>query len=123
MYQDPISSSRDDRYMGYRALWLKVVVRAVFDYVTYKDCSKLDKKRLADTAETWLFKPNICFNGFENICRMLDIDPDRVRERALSLSQADVDRIKHYERVLESQGPRELLAGFLPGRTTEDEDD
>jgi len=100
MYRESIPDiSQDDRYSGFRALWLKVIIRAVFDYVTYKDCSKLEKKKIADAAGFWLFKPNACFNSFDNICKMLDLDADTIRHRASSMSRADVAKIEHLERV------------------------
>ena len=100
MYRDSIpDSSQDERYTGFRALWLKVIIRAVFDYVTYRDCSKFEKRKMAESAHIWLFQPNACFNSFDNICRMLDLNANTIRKRACSMSRADVEKIEHLERV------------------------
>jgi hypothetical protein len=123
MYRDSIlNSTQDYRYAGFRVLWLKVIVRALSDYVTYRDCSKLEKRRYAEGAAVWMFRTNVCFNGFENVCRMLDLDPDRVRLRAKKLSKEDV---AHFEHVLDDfdvlQGAQ--VFGLLAEHTEDEEDE
>lgn len=96
----PYSSSRlDDRYSGIRILWLKVIVRAIFDWITYRDSNRLMQKKLADNAYSWLFEQSVLFNGFESICINLGINPMRVRERARCMTREDVAKIEHLERT------------------------
>ena len=57
-----------DRYAGYRALLLKVIIRAIFDWVCYRDSTKLEKLKIAESAATWLFEPSKLFNGLDNFC-------------------------------------------------------
>ena len=88
----------DDRYAGVRALWAKVIIRAVFDWVTYRDSLKLQQRKLADNAEAWLFQPNELFNGFENVCKFLDVCPNMIRARARTMTKENVFKIEHRER-------------------------
>lgn len=94
-----MSAGPDDRYSGFRALWAKVIIRAILDWVNYRDSTKLQQMKMAEQAYTWLFKPSELFNGFENVCKMLDIDPDYVREQAKKVTKDDVAKIEHIDRV------------------------
>lgn len=87
-----------DRYTGIRKLWGRVIQRAIYDWVAWRDSSKLEKRKTADMAEAWLFRPSESFNGFENICLMLDIDPEKVRARARQFTKEDVLKAEHVER-------------------------
>ena len=120
MYQESVPySPKEDRYAGVRALWLKVIIRAIFDWVTYRDCAKLEKKKIADQAHHWLFEPNQVFNSFESICRLLEIPPDFIREKALSMTRAQVAKIEHLEREGVCPGI-ELTKGLLPQSDKDD---
>ena len=79
-------------------MWLKVIVRAAFDWVSYRDSDKLLQKKLADSASLWLFEPSDLFNGFDSICLSLDIDPCRVRSWVKGLSKDQIAKIEHLER-------------------------
>jgi len=103
----------DRRYAGTRALWMKVIIRAVFDWVTYRDNTKVDKKKYAESAHEWLFKKNLLFNSFENICRNLDLDPERIRTQTLKMTKDDVAKIEHMERDYEVDEEKPALK---PGR-------
>jgi hypothetical protein len=99
MFQDSIPNTPgEDRYAGIRALWLKVIIRAVFDWVQYRDSDRLPQKKLADSAKSWLFDPNELFNGFANLCESLDVDPEKVRKWACGLSREQVAKIEHLDR-------------------------
>ena len=100
MLRDTISpAGPGDRYAGFRKLWGRVIQRAIYDWVAWRDSTKLEKKKQAELAETWLFQPNVCFNSFENICHMLDIDPEVVRERARKFTKDEVLKAEHVERT------------------------
>lgn len=88
----------DERYAGFKALWAKVIIRAVFDWVTYRDSPKVEKWKVAEAAASWLFEPNELFNGFENICRILDISPEQIRAKARAMTKDNVFKIEHRER-------------------------
>lgn len=87
-----------DRYVGCRALWMKVIIRAVFDWVSYRDSLRLELRKEAETAYRWLFTPSKLFNSFENVCSFIDLPPDRLRMWAKSLSKEQVAKIEHLER-------------------------
>lgn len=99
MLQDSIShAGPGDRYTGHRKLWGRVIQRAIYDWVAYRDSSKLAQKKLAENAESWLFKPSELFNGFETVCSLLDIDPDVIRHRARTFTKEEVLKAEHIER-------------------------
>jgi len=93
----------DRRYAGVRALWLKVIIRAIYDWVTYKDSTKVEKKKFAESADIWLFQESLLFNSFENVCRQLDIDPVRIRAKVKTMTKEDVLKIEHLERDCEEE--------------------
>lgn len=97
LYQLP-NPSTHERYAGVRALWIKVIIRAVFDWVSYRDSPRLMQKKLAESAALWLFQPSELFNGFENVCYYLDVDPSLVRRWARTMSREQVAKIEHLER-------------------------
>jgi hypothetical protein len=98
LQREATSPPVDDRYAGVRALWIKVIIRAVFDWVAYRDSARLFQRKLAESAHTWLFRPSELFNSFENVCHMLDIDPEKVRRWAKTMSKDQVAKIEHLER-------------------------
>lgn len=87
-----------DPYVGYRALWLKVIIRAAFDWVTYRDSTKLENLKDAERAAKWLFEPSDLPNSFENVCQMVDLPPEKMRFWAKTLSKEQVAKIEHLER-------------------------
>lgn len=101
----------DDRYAGIRALWIKVIIRAVFDWVSYRDSDRLHQRKLAESAEIWLFQPSELFNAFDNICMYIDLDPERVRRWAKNMDRDQVAKIEHLERGVSSV---EYLDQFRP---------
>jgi len=87
---------------GIQALLLEIIRRAAYDWVLYRDHHKLKPRKLAQEAQTWLFeecpghpdwverqRSDKEFTSFINICSMLDLDPDKVREhvRTITLRQ------------------------------------
>lgn len=87
-----------DRYVGIRVLWLKVIIRAVFDWVSYRDSNRPWLKKYADAAASWLFQEGDYFNSFTNICAQLDLAPSLVRKWARSMSKEQVTKMEHLER-------------------------
>lgn len=70
----------------------------MFDFVIYKDSTRLEDKKKGEDAHCWLFKPSVLNNGLESICHLMGIDPDQVRERASKMSRKDVVKMEHLER-------------------------
>lgn len=56
------------------------------------------QKKLAESAALWLFQPSELFNGFENVCYYLDVEPSLVRRWAKTMSREQVAKIEHLER-------------------------
>lgn len=102
-----------ERYAGVRALWIKVIIRAVFDWVSYRDSDKLMQRKLAESASSWLFQPSTLFNGFENVCGYLDICPDHVRMWAKAMSREQVAKIEHLERFPNGRVDEAIVSGFF----------
>ena len=99
MYRDSIlQPSSEDRYAGSRILWFRVILRAMFDWVSYKDSQRLMQKKLAESAHNWFFCTSEMFNGFENVCLMLEIDPKKIQQRVLTMSKDEVEKIEFKER-------------------------
>ena len=74
-----------------RLLWAAVVRRAIHDFVLYKGLRRksLDWKR----AHQYLFGKEIrCENGlsFEDVCAILDWDPDYVRKLTNMMQRSDI---------------------------------
>jgi hypothetical protein len=115
----------EDRYAGVRALWAKVIIRAIFDWICWRDSPRLDKKKVADQAEAWLFEPNEVFNSFDNVCEMLDISPRLVRESARKMSKDHVAKIEHMERDATEAGEDSVEVRLLlvTGSTSSEDDE
>lgn len=115
-------SGQGDRYSGYRVLWMRVIQRALFDWVLGRNCKDdLVKLKRADMAYRWLFERNELFNSFENVCASLGIDPGQLRERALAMTEDDVKKIEHMERDSQEEEPSGVLAAE-PEEEQEDEE-
>jgi hypothetical protein len=102
---------------------LKVIIRAAFDWVSYRDALKIEQRKEAEKAYRWLFEPSELFNSFENICDLVNFPPDKIRKWVRSLTKEHVAKIEHLERdnvnqvsLIEAQ--RQLIEDF-----PEDEDD
>jgi len=94
-----IGPSSDDRYAGVRMLWIKVIIRAIYDWITYRDSTKFHFRKLAESAEIWMFQENHTFNSFDNICTYINLEPSKVRSRIKSMSKEDAKKIEFLDRV------------------------
>lgn len=106
-----------DEHEGYRLLWLKVIARAAYDWVLYRNSKNGYYKRLADSAHTWLFvtkqkKKEItippgttvtvtyeAINSLRNVCEMLGLDVEDVRKFAKRLTRKDVRKLEFFSRM------------------------
>jgi hypothetical protein len=89
--QEESFETPDDRYLCIRMLWFRAIILAIKEHHQFRRSSKLEEKRWARDAEIWLFQKSHLFNGFENICHHLNIDPDRLRNRIKTMSRDDIE--------------------------------
>lgn len=86
-----------------RALLLEIIRRASFDWVLYRNSSKLVMKALAEEAHHWLFledegsqswvfraRTGKGLLAFLTICDTLDLEPKTVRARVRELTERDI---------------------------------
>ncbi len=100
MFQESIAPvGPGDRYAGFVKLWGRVIQRAIYDWVAYRESTKLQRRKDAENAETWLFKPSKLFNSFDNICQMIGVDPEDVRDRARAFTKDEMLKAEHIERT------------------------
>jgi hypothetical protein len=92
------NSYNPERYVPYRLLWAKVIIRAAYDYALWKDSKELRLRNYAQDAEKWLFEPSTLELGFENICFKFDFPIEKIRIRARNLSKEDVKKLEFRER-------------------------
>lgn len=105
------ASYNAERYLPYRILWAKVIVRAAYDYALWKDSSDLRLRKFAQDAEHWLFEPSDLELSFENICFAYDFPVERIRRKTRTLTRDDVKKLEFRER----QGRSELLGEASDG--------
>jgi len=95
---------------GCRILLVEIVRRAAFDWVTYRDSTRIDRKIIAKDAFNWIFKegpghPNwseqkmFPLFSFLGICDVLGLDHDYVRACIRKLT---------YQRIQSSGRPKTL---------------
>lgn len=104
-----------ERYVPYRLLWVKVIIRAAYDYALWKDSKDLRLRKYAHDAEKWLFEPSTLANSFESICYSFDLDMDGIRRYARALTRDEVKKLEFKER----QGRDPLLMAFGGKRSAE----
>jgi hypothetical protein len=107
--------AKDERFEGYKLIWYKVILRAIYDYVLYKDSKSSSLRRLADGAHRWLYEPDVKnvvvrfngkriereetpFNSFSNICHLLALDTEGIRQTAKKLTRKDIRKIEFFQR-------------------------
>jgi hypothetical protein len=110
-----------------RALLLEIIRRASYDWVLYRDSSKLPQRELAHDAYQWLFvedqgtptwrdrlAEDRTFTGFVTICEMLDLDPTQTRATLRKLTIKDVlsvGRPAEHRRMVVDEG---AMDDFMP---------
>ncbi len=86
------------RYGPYRVLWIRVFIRAAFDYAQYKAARDIKLRKHAEDAAKWLFSESKLFNGFPNICESLDLPIELLRKVARRMTKDDVKKMEYLER-------------------------
>jgi hypothetical protein len=106
----PASASFNaDRYVPIRVLWVKVIIRAAYDYALWKESKELRLRKFAQDAERWLFEPSDLELSFENICASFDFSVEQIRAKARILTKDDVKKLEFRER--HGRTDRELIGG------------
>lgn len=103
--QAPSTDYNPERYVPYKVLWAKAIIRASYDYALWKDSKDLRLRKFAQDAEKWLFEPSTLELSFENICYAFDFPVERIRSRTRKLTKDDVKKLEFRER----HGRAELL--------------
>lgn len=104
------STYNPERYVPYKVLWAKVIIRAAYDYALWKDSKDLRLRKFAQEAERWLFEPSDVELSFENICFTFDFPMERIRAKTRALTKADVKKLEFRERQGRAD-PGELTSG------------
>jgi hypothetical protein len=91
----PRPSYNAEYYLPVKALWAKVVVKAICDFVMFQDADTLRGKREFLRVKEWLFGKD---TGFTGVCETIGWLPEMVRERALSMTKDEVRKIEHRDR-------------------------
>lgn len=100
-----------ERYLPYRILWAKVIIRATYDYALWKDSKDMRLRKFALDAERWLFEPSDLELSFENICFAFDFPVEKIRQRTRALTKQDVKKLEFRER----QGRSDMLGDVSGG--------
>lgn len=122
--ENSISSIQADNYSSgrrlnehecFRLLWIKVILRAAYDWVLYRNSKSYSHKKDAEDAYRWIFDPpkekrRVTINGqvkviliqefnsLENICDAINLDIDSVRSFARRLTRDQVKKLEFLER-------------------------
>ena len=105
------ASYNPERYIPYRLLWAKVIIRAAYDYALWKESKELRLKKFAQDAEHWLFESSNLTFSFESICFAYDFPIERIRQKARALTKDDVKKLEFRERHGRIDMTREVFSG------------
>lgn len=95
----PASTSYNaERYVPYRVLWAKVIIRAAYDYALWRDSKESRLRKFAQDAERWIFESSDLELSFENICFAFDFPVEKIRKRTRALTKQDVKKLEFRER-------------------------
>ena len=92
------STYNAERYIPYRILWIRVIVRAAYDYALWRESKEIRLRKIALDAERWLFEPSTLELGFESICEKYDFPVEKIRKRARLLTRDDVKKLEYRDR-------------------------
>lgn len=92
------SSGSIDRYAPYRLLWVKVIIRAAYDYALWKDSKDIRHRKFAEDAGKWLFDSSDLENSLSHLCELWNLPLEKIRHFAKNLSKEDVKKLEFKER-------------------------
>lgn len=114
--EEIVQPSRSEIYENFRLLWIKVILRAAYDWVLYRDSKSQAAKRIADNAYAWLFEDYFektyiiedgkrkqilerPFNSLQNLCIEIDLDIETVRKFARRMNRKDIRKLEFFTRT------------------------
>ena len=74
--------------------WLKVIIRAISDYVLYRKSTKPKDRREADTARSFLFDEG---SGLDGICETFNLNIEVIQHLARTKTPSEIHKIEHLE--------------------------
>lgn len=88
-----------EKYLPYRVLWVKVIIRAAYDYALWKDSSEFRLRKHAMDAIRWFSSDSSALsNSFLHICNILKLDPELIRRGVNKLTRDQVKKLEFKER-------------------------
>ncbi len=125
--EELIQPRKDELYENFRLLWIKVILRAAYDWVLYKDSKGRAAQRVAEGAYRWLFEDHIetikvvvdnkvvvkltrPFNSLIFLCTELDLDIETVRSFARSLSKKEIRKLEFFTRHRKQRERKKIVA-------------
>jgi hypothetical protein len=88
-----------ESFTPYRVLWLKVVIRAAYDYALWKNSTDIRLRKFAQDAAKWLFESSTLPNSFDNICFFFRLPKKELRVWAKELTREQVKKFEFLERT------------------------
>ncbi len=117
----PSADFHPERYVPYRLLWAKVIIRAAYDWALWKDSKDVRLKNFAKDAYRWLFSESDLMNSFNRVCEVLNVDRAKIRNYALNLTKDQVKKLEFMER--EGRDPMRSIIDEVMGRRSLPEGD
>ncbi len=103
-----------EKYGAIRMLWIKVIIRAAYDYALWKESNNVRLRRMAEDAFRWLFAESTLANSFQNICIQYSLPMMKIRAYAKRLTREDVRKLEFGEIHRDhDKGPIALLPDDL----------
>lgn len=100
-----------ERYVPYKVLWAKVIIRAAYDYALWRESKDMRLRKYAQDAERWIFESSNLALSFESICFAFDFPVERIRKRTRALTKYDVKKLEFRERHGRVEAPVEVISG------------
>lgn len=88
----------EERYTPCRVMWMKVIIRAAYDYALWKESPDLRLRKYAEDARKWFFEPSELFNSFDNICFLFRLPRNELLGWARDLTREQVKKFEFLER-------------------------
>lgn len=96
----------DFEAVGCKVLLLEIIRRAAYDWILYRNSRRLENRKLAHDAYTWLFveepghphwrerqEDGYGVFSFLSICEVLDLDVDTTRARLREITPRDIQTV------------------------------
>ena len=92
--KEPAAIYYEQKQRQLRNLWLKVIIRAISDYVLYRKSTDPKLKREASTARAFLFDDD---SGLQGICETFGLNIDVLRHMARTKTPSEIHKLEHLE--------------------------